>query len=581
MATQLFEIQTDKIENGLSLMYSNTALSYWYGDLSSLTNGERMFHYCTNLTAFRGNLDSLTNGDYMFSNCTKLESFTQDSNLPIDLSFLRDGSYMFCQCVNLPSFTSTLSSLSNGYLMFGSCSKLATFRSDLNSLDYGNYMFEGCSNLKTFDTDLSYLVNASNMFYNCSNLESFNSKLSSLTHGGCMFQGCYKLSQFNSDLSSLLEGAYMFYGCVLDAPSVQNIALTINKISTGGQFHIGVSSSIVNNAQVKRDLGLIKHKGWNIFVNGSNGTNSYTLPKYAGCTTAAEIATKDANYKTNNIVNGVCTEHLPDLVSAYVREAEGLFYDCSNLISFNADLSSLTNGYWMFYGCSNLTSFTSNLSNLTDGLQMFMDCLALTSFTSDLPNLTNGQFMFLNCPNLTSFDCNGLSNLTNGEGMFSNCASLTSFSSDLSSLTNGEWMFSYCKLDTASVQNIADTINTYNGTIYIGIGNTTPNAEETAAFNAMVSKGWTVYVQGNGGSESQWNPTSLTPIDGEEISTPIPFYAKPIQSNEEHAHYTDSEGNYYNILGGQFIFGDDLSTYGMFTCEDDAAANMHLTKIEK
>jgi hypothetical protein len=34
-------------------------------------------------------------------------------------------------------------------------------------------------------------------------------------------------------------------------------------------------------------------------------------------------------------------------------------------------------------------------------------------------------------------------------------------------------------------------------------------------------------------------------------------------------------------LGGQFIYGDDLSTYGMFTCEDDAAANMGLTKIEK
>ena len=69
--------------------------------------------------------------------------------------------------------------------------------------------------------------------------------------------------------------------------------------------------------------------------------------------------------------------------------------------------------------------------------------------------------------------------------------------------------------------------------------------------------------------------------DGNEVETPIPFYAKPLPSDEEHGDYFDSEGNYYNILGAQFIYGDDLSTYGMFTCEEDAAMNMRLTKIEK
>ena len=157
---------------------------------------------------------------------------------------------------------------------------------------------------------------------------------------------------------------------------------------------------------------------------------------------------------------------------------------------------------------------------------------------------------------------------------------LTSFSSDLSSLTNGDYMFAGCKLDTASVQHIADTINTYNGTIHIGIGNTTPNEQEITAFNKMVSKGWTVYVNG-----SQYTPTSpaaITTLDenGEETVTPIPFYAKPVPATEETATYTDEQGNFFNILGAQFIYGDDFSTYGMFTCEDDAAANMRLTKIE-
>jgi hypothetical protein len=115
----------------------------------------------------------------------------------------------------------------------------------------------------------------------------------------------------------------------------------------------------------------------------------------------------------------------------------------------------------------------------------------------------------------------------------------------------------------------------------MGIGNSTPNAQEIAAFDKIASKGWTVYVNGK-----EYTPTASAAIitldeTGQEISTPIPFYAKPVEATEEDAEYIDKQGNYYNILGAQFIYGDDLSTYGMFTCEEDAAANMRLTKIEK
>jgi hypothetical protein len=137
------------------------------------------------------------------------------------------------------------------------------------------------------------------------------------------------------------------------------------------------------------------------------------------------------------------------------------------------------------------------------------------------------------------------------------------------------------KLDTASVQNIADTINTCSATIHIGIGNTTPNEQEKAAFNTIASKGWKVYV--NGKSYTPTSTSSIMTLDeyGNEVETPIPFWAKPVPSDEQHAQYTDSEGNFFNIIGGQFIYGDDISTYGMFTCEADAAAQMRLTKIEK
>jgi hypothetical protein len=144
-------------------------------------------------------------------------------------------------------------------------------------------------------------------------------------------------------------------------------------------------------------------------------------------------------------------------------------------------------------------------------------------------------------------------------------------------------MFYGTKLDTASVQNIADTINTPSeqGRIFICIATASPNEQETAAFNTIASKNWIVFVGAAGIRPRPWTPTSLTPIDGEEQQTPIPFYAKPVQSDEQHARYVDENGNFFDILGGNYIYGDDLSTYGMFTCEADAAANMRLTKIEK
>lgn len=172
-------------------------------------------------------------------------------------------------------------------------------------------------------------------------------------------------------------------------------------------------------------------------------------------------------------------------------------------------LSSLTNGTYMFQGCSNLTSFTSDLSSLTNGFYMFQGCSNLTSFTADLSSLTDGSSMFNNCPKLTTFSSD-LSSLTNGQSMFYQCKNLTSFNSDLSSLTNagsgyssmfGNSTYNCTKLNFASVQNIADTINDLaskgtTGTLNIGIAKSLQSDDETAPINvalaAIRAKGWTV-----------------------------------------------------------------------------------------
>ena len=298
-----------------------------------------------------------------------------------------------------------------------------------------------------------------------------------------------------------------------------------------------------------------RSKYFNVRYNPINDDNVVITLKYKGCKTVDGVKAVDPHYLTNDIVDGVWSEGLGDL----------------------------EDGYWMFYHCDNLTSFNSDLSSLTEGASMFCNCSKLTSFSADLPNLTNGTAMFNSCTALTTFSSK-LSSLMNGWGMFDSCTKLTSFTSDLSSLTDGIGMFMSCRLDTASVQHIADTINTPSrkAVIFIGIGNSTPNEQEAAAFNKIAAKNWTVSVTVNGGDDpSDWNPTSLIPIDGEETTTPIPFYAKPVQSDEKRARYVDEQGNFYNILGGNFIYGDNLENYGMFTSLEDAAANMRLTKIEK
>ena len=323
-------------------------------------------------------------------------------------------------------------------------------------------------------------------------------------------------------------------------------------------------------------------------LKGDVPTNVESInKKYLGCKTVEEIQAIDSDYLVNDIIDGVWSQSLADLEYGCDSRYTGLFDSCETLTSFNSDLSSLINGDYMFYWCENIKSFSADLPNMTSAEGMFDWCEYLESFSADsngtpvnLSKLTNGSDMFRGCKSLTSFSSN-LSNLENGYCMFGYCDNFTSFNSDLSSLTDGEEMFECCKLDTASVQNIADTINTYDGEIYIGIGNSTPNEQEIAAFNTMVSKGWTVYVGVNGDDSSQWNPTSLTPENGEETVTPIPYWAKPVPSDEKHARYVDSEGNFYNIVGGNYIYGDNLENYGMFTSKEDAAAQMRLTKIEK
>lgn len=71
-------------------------------------------------------------------------------------------------------------------------------------------------------------------------------------------------------------------------------------------------------------------------------------------------------------------------------------------------------------------------------------------------------------------------------------------------------MFSNCVLDLASIQRIAQTINTHNGTIHIGYAGDMTDAH-ILAFNTIKDKGWTVVANGT--------PYEKMEVTGDDYST--------------------------------------------------------------
>jgi hypothetical protein len=78
--------------------------------------------------------------------------------------------------------------------------------------------------------------------------------------------------------------------------------------------------------------------------------------KYKGCKTVSEVKSKDANYLTTDIVDGVWSESLADLedgnlMFSFYGEYCTSYPEVKNLTEFNGDLSSLTSARCMFDSC--------------------------------------------------------------------------------------------------------------------------------------------------------------------------------------------------------------------------------------
>ena len=369
-------------------------------------------------------------------------------------------------------------------------------------------------------------------------------------------------------------------------------------VTTDANGVVHVSHKFINNPN--------DEAAWNSSVKSVKDNKAYTSADASG--------EPLCNIQTEMIKDGSRMFYCTSLasfsgdLSSLVKGSQMFSY--TSLTSFSGDLSSLVNGYCMFGYNTSLTSFNGDLSNLVNGTGMFTTT-SLTSFSSDLSSLVNGSEMFSKTK-LTSFS-GDLSNLVNGSRMFSK-TKLTSFSGDLGSLQTGYAMFgdgsnvtytneegvtettkNITPLDEQSVMIIADTIKDLNGftdwdtsitssrrgKIHIGYDSTVCDAATIEEYcTEIMNKGWTVYLNGTVQTATEGiEGVATLAEDGSITSAPIPYYCKPLEVEQKEANWTDGE-KYYIILGAQKVFGDDLSTYGLFTSIENAAMNMGFTSYK-
>jgi hypothetical protein len=136
-------------------------------------------------------------------------------------------------------------------------------------------------------------------------------------------------------------------------------------------------------------------------------------------------------------------------------------------------MGKLFGGNLMFAYCSNLTTFESDLTSLIDGSYMFENC-GLTSYRGDLTSLKSGYMMFYNC----ELDAESLRNIAYNIN-------------DISGLVKNneeDWKFVY------PIDNSISTITSKSrGRIDIGLDESISEDVIIECGNELKVKGWDVY----------------------------------------------------------------------------------------
>lgn len=404
---------------------------------------------------------------------------------------------------------------------------------ETDAITYGKHTFYGVekngykSNIQEINSDFTALKSAEEMFAVNNALTSFSGNLYNLTDGSKMFVECRLLSDFNSDLYNLNIGFEMF-----KSTGIKNFSVKMPNLTNGQEMFYGTPLESFNSDA----------------TNLTNGKNMFK------------------NITTLKTVDG----NFPKL-----EDGEGMFYGTTSFVPTNFNLQSLTKAKEMFYG-NTFEYFNFDLPELNNGYGMFMVTPTLKAFAGDLSKLTNGSFMFY-------ISANKIPN-PNFE---------MEFISDLSSLQTGYYMFYNKPLTEKSFECISDTINdvreitewdssiedsSQRRVIHLQMIKENVNIENIEKYcNEIVNKGWIVYLNSTSIEQNPDTPGLEGIVIDDETPSPAPVhYYKAVEVSEEYAEYTDGN-KFYILLGAEYVFGDDLSTYGQFTSLDNAITQMGLT----
>ena len=407
---------------------------------------------------------------------------------------------------------------------------------------------------------------------------------------GTSFFGCFEaytdLTSFNSSLESLVDGSQMFmYNPKLitfDIPQMPNLKKGVNMFATCSDTrNLGTGlTTFTTNMPVLED-----------------GTQMFDGDYYL------------TTFKSD-LSSLVCGTYM--------------FSGCENLTTFDSDLSSLVEGSDMF-SSSGLVNFNvKELPELNSAYSMFSRT-GIKEFTTNVPKLVYAYQMFAGCP-IESVICD-MSELRDAAMMFRNVNNtLKKLYVRFDNLISGHQMIStYNPLDVDSFMYIADSINDlvgkgyatwneesgywdysdngwnrfeykqWNGQSFDTIIYDHPRCGSIGLYydselyldgsdqanqildycQEIANKGWTVTLNG---ARNEISPTNVALIDGEQTVTPISYWYKPIPSDERFATHINANGELFEIVGGRYIFGDNLSTYGQFTSLEEAEQAMGLTK---
>jgi hypothetical protein len=242
-------------------------------------------------------------------------------------------------------------------------------------------------------------------------------------------------------------------------------------------------------------------------------TGSVTVMDYAwqGCSNLTSFPLiNTANVSNFNATWNSCSSltFFPLINTAAGTNFNQTWRFCSSLTSFPLiNTAAGTNFGVAWQGCQNLTSFPliDTASGTEFGLA-WKQCYGLTSFP--LINTSSGTNFYETwqfCTGLTAFPALSFASATSLNSAWTNCYSLSSFPANMFNTTGNlvsnafENSFSGCALTATSIENILTSLVTNgrsNITLWINggtnAGASTWTANAIAAYNTLISRGWTI-----------------------------------------------------------------------------------------